>query len=138
MPGSGTTRLARTYSVCEITARSSERPLDNDYGCSNVLRVNGFLFSRRVGRVHMPEYATKDEVKAVDDRLTGIVDKLNEIHQNAKEYVDEANQAQDKAITDFEKKLVDSWDKSLQDHDKSIRKFISEEAQKVAKMFKKK
>jgi hypothetical protein len=86
----------------------------------------------------MAEFATKDEVKAVDDRLTGIVEGLNEIHQNAKDYIDEANKTQDKAITDLEKKLVDSWDKKLQDHDKSIRKFISEEAQKVTKSFKKK
>lgn len=66
------------------------------------------------------------------------MEKLNEIHQNAKDYVDEANQEQDKATSDLEKKLVDSFDKKLQDHDKSVRKFISEEAAKVAKSFKKK
>jgi hypothetical protein len=106
-------------------------------GSESDARLPNFLI-RFVRRAQMPEFATKDEVKAVDDRLTGIVDSLNEVHQHAKEYVDEANQAQDKAITALEKKLVDLWDKRLQDHDKSIRKFISEEAQKVAKSFKKK
>jgi vacuolar-type H+-ATPase subunit H len=86
----------------------------------------------------MAEYATKDEVKAVDDRLTGMVEKLNEIHENAKTYIDEANQKQDKAVGEAEKKLVELFDKKLQDHDKAIRKFISEEAAKVAKSVKKK
>jgi hypothetical protein len=86
----------------------------------------------------MAEFATKDDVKAVDDRLTRIVDQLNEVHQNAKVYVDDANKVQDKATGDLEKKLVDLFDKKLQEHDKAIRKFISEEAAKVAKSFKKK
>jgi vacuolar-type H+-ATPase subunit H len=83
------------------------------------------------------EYATKDELQAANERVTGIVEQLNKVNENGRKYVDEANQAQDKAMGELEKKLVDLFDKKLQEHDKSVRKFISEEAAKVAKSFKK-
>jgi hypothetical protein len=86
----------------------------------------------------MPEdIVSRRDLQTLSDRVTSIVDRLNEVNQHGREYVDAANKEQDNAMTAMEKSLVDKFDKMLQDHDKAIRKFISQEADKVSKSLKK-
>ena len=84
------------------------------------------------------EFASSRDLQALDSRVTDIVKSLNEVNQHGRDYVDAANKQQDNAMTALEKKLVDAFDKALQNHDKAIRKFISQEADRVAKSLRKK